>query len=80
MIVRGAHVDARLLDLSIDDWEFIHSAVEAGWTTPRIMRELDNILPGIVFVIARHIRQDMRDRLKVCEHCRRAIATGRRAA
>lgn len=79
MIVRGAQVDARMLDISIDDWEFIFLAVEAGWTTPRIMREME-CNPSIVFVIARHIRQDMRERLKVCEHCRRDIATGKVAA
>lgn len=73
----GFHVERRLNAVSQADWEFIWSAVEAGWTTPRIMRELD-MFPADVFALTRAARAEQRDALKVCEHCRRDIATGKR--
>lgn len=59
--------------LSQDDWEFIFTAVEAGWTTPRIAKEVDAPFMAVLYA-TRLAREEMRIRLKVCEHCRRKIA------
>lgn len=80
MTLLGHRIDPRIVALSQDDWEFVYSAIEAGWTTPQIMRDMPHATPSAVFTVTRAVRQEMRHRLRVCEHCRREIATGRRAA
>lgn len=54
----GMRCDRRLLELSIDDWEFIYTAVEAGWTTPMIVREVDADWAA-VFIVAREARREL---------------------
>jgi hypothetical protein len=56
--------------------EFIYAAVEAGWTTPQIAKEV-TISFADTLLIARVARSEERDRLRVCEKCRRNIATGK---
>jgi hypothetical protein len=73
------NLDRRLLALSQDDWQFVWTAVEAGWSTPRIMQEVD-APPAVVFIAARAARAEMSERLRACEHCRRNIASGKREA
>ncbi len=75
----GLQIDGRIASCSQEDWEFIFTAVEAGWTTPRIMAEV-SCGPAATFVIARYARQEMAQRHRVCEKCRRNIATGKIAA
>lgn len=73
----GHQIDSRIREISQDDMEFIYSAVEAGWTTPRISREMPYLLCAAVYMVSRSARQEMAQRYGVCEHCRRDIATGK---
>lgn len=64
--------DKLLSQLSFDDVDFIYSAVEAGWTTPKIAREVD--APWLaVYRVSREARAEIRERLQICELCRRSL-------
>jgi hypothetical protein len=56
--------------------EFIYTAVDAGWTTPKIAKEV-SISWADTFLIARVAREEYRTALNVCHHCFRNIKTGK---
>ncbi len=56
--------------------EFIYTAIEAGWTTPEIAKEV-SISFADTMLITRVAREEQREKMRVCEKCRRNIATGK---
>jgi hypothetical protein len=54
----GPQLDSRIAALSEDDLEFIFNAVEAGWTTPQIAREVTGSFAA-VYVVSKQARAEL---------------------
>lgn len=48
-----------LAEISDDDWQFIWSAVEAGWTSPRIHRDCPALSFWQVMRAVRYVRDEL---------------------